>query len=269
MATLFPDNQSSNGLTDDSTEWLALVADGTATQIHPLRFYDIYQDIALELAEQPNVNIVRAEINKVIRRINDEVGLWRELVQVTPSTITTVIDEMTTTAIELETTDYIENYGRIRFDWHYNPTLKRLRLSDDIYEVLEVYIDDVEWKKVKYEVVKDSDNASESYWSQIGRFIYFPIDLADTSGILQIRVKKQYSYLENVVSKDAIIDLPENFRQLLISGALYSLTSRPKYFDENIFNINKETYERELQSLKFNYVNLEATYTSRDLTYKY
>ena len=51
MATLFPDNQSSNGLTDDSTEWLALVADGTATQIHPLRFYDIYQDIALELAE--------------------------------------------------------------------------------------------------------------------------------------------------------------------------------------------------------------------------
>ena len=269
MATLFPEKPPSSGLTDDSAEWMALVADGTATQIHPLRFYDIYQDIALELAEQPNVNIVKAEVNKIIRRINDEVGLWRELIQITPSTITTTIDSMTTTAIESETTDEIEDYGRIRFDWDYNASLKRLRLSDDVYEVLEVYIDDVEWNKVKYEVVKDSDNASESYWSQIGRFIFFPIDLAATSGILRIRVKKQYSFVDNVVNKDAIIDLPENFRQLLISGALYSLTSRPKYFDENIFNLNKETYERELQSLKFNYANLEATYTSRDLTYKY
>ena len=269
MATLFPDNQSSNGLTDDSTEWLALVADGTATQIHPLRFYDIYQDIALELPEQPNINIVKAEVNKVIRRVNDEIGLWRELIQVTPSSITTTIDAMTTTAIESETTDEIEDYGRIRFDWDYNTTLKRLRLSDDVYEVLEVYIDNVEWEKVTYAAVTDSDKTSEKYWAQIGRFLYFPIDLADTSGILRIRVKRQYSFVDNVVNKDAIVDLPENYRQLLISGVLYALTSRPKYRDENIFNINKEAFERELSTLRLSYANLEATYTTRDVTYKY
>ena len=269
MAQLFATTQSGTGLTEASVEWQALVADGVATQIHPLRFYDIYQDIALELPEQPNINIVKAEVNKVIRRVNDEIGLWRELIQVTPSTITTVIDEMTTTAIELETTDEIEDYGRIRFDWDYNTTLKRLRLSDDVFEVLEVYIDDVEWEKVTYASVTDSDNSSEKYWAQIGRFLYFPIDLADTSGILRIRVKRQYTFVDNVVNKDAIVDLPENYRQLLISGVLYALTSRPKYREENVFSINKEIFERELSSLRISYANLEATYTKRDVTYKY
>lgn len=269
MATIFSENPSLNGLTDDSAAWRRRVADGTATQIHPLRFYDIYQDIAIELPEQPNINIVKAEINKVIRRVNDEIGLWRELIQVTPSSIVTAIDGMTTNSIEDEEDDEIEDYGRIRFDFDYNTTDYRLRLSDDIYEVKEVYVDDVEWDKVSYEDVKDSDNASEKYWAQIGRFLYFPLDLATDSGILKIRVKKQYSYVDNVVNKDAVVDLPENYRQLLISGALFALTSRVKYRDENVFKVNKEIFEREMITLRESYANLEASYTTRDMLYKY
>ena len=132
-----------------------------------------------------------------------------------------------------------------------------------------MYLDDEEWEQVTYAKVKDSNNSTENYWSQVGRFIYFPKDLSTSSEILRLKCKKSYTFLDNVVGKDAIIDLPESYRQLLISGVLYALTSRPKYKDPDIFAVNKEIFEMELFSLKEQYANLEATYMSRDMTYKY
>jgi hypothetical protein len=254
---------------NSSPKWRTKVQEADGTQVYGLRFYDVYQDIALELPEQPNINIVKSELNKVIRRINHQIGLWRQLVQVTPSTITATIDAMTTTSIDQETTDEIEDYGRFPFEWDWNVSLKRLRLDDNVVEIKEVYLDNEEWTQVDYEKVSDSNNSTEKYWSQIGRFIYFPKDLASSSEILKLNCKKSYSFIENVVGKDAIIDLPESYRQLLISGVLYALTSRPKYKDPDIFAVNKEIYDSEMVSLKFQYANLEAAYMSRDMTYKY
>ena len=245
------------------------VEEGSATQLVPLLFYDVYQDIALELSEQPNISIVKAEVNKVIRRVNDEIGLWRQLIRVSPSTFNTSIDLMSTTNINAETDDEIEDYGRFNHGWDYFSTDNRLRLDDNVIEVEEVYLDDVEWEQVTYQKVKDSNNSTEKYWAQIGRFIFFPKDLSTSSEIIRLRVKKSYSFIENVVGKDAIIDLPESYRQLLISGVLYSLTARPKYKDPDIFGVNKEIFDMELSSLKRQYANLEATYMSRDMTYKY
>ena len=245
------------------------VEEGTATQIIPLLFYDVYQDIALELPEQPNISIVKAEVNKVIRRVNDEIGLWRQLITVSPSTFSTPIDSMSTTIIQSETDDEVEDYGRFNHGWSYFDTDNRLRLDDTVVEVDEVYLDNEEWEQVTYAKVKDSNNSTEKYWAQIGRFIFFPKDLSTSSEIIRLRVKKMYSFVENVVGKSAIIDLPESYRQLLISGVLYSLTARPKYKDPDIFGVNKEIFDMELSSLKRQYANLEATYMSRDMTYKY
>ena len=237
-------------------------------QLHPMKFHDIYQDIAMELPSQPNLNIVKAEINKVIRRVNDEIGLWRELIKVTPSTITTDIESMSTTNIEGLTDTDIENYGRFRFGWDWDGVDKILRLSDDIVEVLEVYIDDEEWESVMYEEVKDSNNADENIFSQVGRFIYFPIDLATSTKICRIRVKRSFTYVDSTLTDQAEIDLPESYRQLLISGSLLSLTSRGKYKDETVFKMNKEVFEREYVSLKHQYEDLE-TVTNYAKSYTY
>jgi hypothetical protein len=269
LETTYPVDSKETGLGSVLVGHNTRVSSGEATQMFPMLFYDIYQDIAIELPEQPNINIVRSEINKVIRRINHEVGLWRELIQVSPSTITTSINTMTTTNIDADTSDTIEDMGRFRFGWHWSSSLKRLMLDDRVIEVKEVYLDNVEWQKVDFEKVSDSNNSTEEYWAQIGRFIYFPKDLADSSEILKIRASKTYSFIDNVIDKDAIIDLPESYRQLLISGALFSLTSRPKYKDPDIFALHKETFDKELVALRAQYVNLEASYTTRDMTYKY
>ena len=267
---LFPENPTlvSTPAVDNSVH-LANITEGKATQIVPLLFYDVYQDIALELPEQPNISIVKAEVNKVIRRVNDEIGLWRQLITVSPSSFSTSIDLMSTTNINSETDDEIEDYGRFNHGWDYFSTDNRLRLDDTVIEVDEVYLDNEEWEQVTYAKVKDSNNSTEKYWAQIGRFIFFPKDLSTSSEIIRLRVKKMYSFVENVVGKSAIIDLPESYRQLLISGVLYSLTARPKYKDPDIFGVNKEIFDMELSSLKRQYANLEATYMSRDMTYKY
>ena len=269
LETTYPIDPKETGIGELLVSHNTRVVKGEAAQMFPMLFYDIYQDIAIELPEQPNINIVRSEINKVIRRINHEIGLWRELIQVSPSTITTSIDTMTTTDIDADTSDTIEDMGRFIFGWDWSVTFKRLRLDDNVIEVKEVYLDNVEWKKVDYEKVSDSNNSTEEYWAQIGRFIYFPKDLAASSEILKIRANKTYSFIDNVIEQDAIIDLPESYRQLLISGALFSLTSRPKYKDKDIFALHKETFEKELIALRSQYVNLEASYTTRDMTYKY
>ena len=236
---------------------------------HPMKFFDIYEDIAIELPSPVPINIVKLEINKIIRRVNDEIGLHRDLIQVSTGSLNTSIDGMSTTIIESETTTNIDAIGRFKFGWDWNTTENRLRLSDDVYEVLEVYIDDEEWEQVTFEAVKSSDNTSEKYWSQVGRNIWFPLDLADETTTIKNNCKRQYSFVDQVVGENAIIDVPENYRQLLISGVLYNLTARPKYRDENLFAINKQTFESEFQSLKFSYHNLESTYETRDVTYKY
>ena len=269
LETTYPIDPKETGIGELLVSHNTRVVKGEAAQMFPMLFYDIYQDIAIELPEQPNINIVRSEINKVIRRINHEVGLYRELIQVSPSTITTSIDSMATTNINADTSDTIEDMGRFRFGGDWSSAHKRLMLDDNVIEVKEVYLDNVEWQKVDYEKVSDSNNSTEEYWAQIGRFIYFPKDLADSSEILKIRANKTYTYIENVIDQDAIIDLPESYRQLLISGSLFSLTSRPKYKDPDIFALHKETFDKELVALRAQYMNLEASYTTRDMTYKY
>ena len=237
-------------------------------QNHPMKFSDVYQDIAMELPQQPNLNIVKAETNKVIRRVNDEIGLWRELVKVTLSAITNTIDAMSTTNLNSLSTINIEDTGRFSFDWEWDSDDKVLRLSDDVVELLEVYMDDEEWESVTYEEVKDSNNASEEIYAQIGRFVYFPINLATSTKICRMRVKKSFSYVDSVLVDQAEIDLPESYRQLLVSGSLVALSSRGKYKDPDIFEVNKDIFEREYASLRQQYENLESI-TNYNATYKY
>ena len=236
---------------------------------HPMKFFDIYEDITIELPVPVTINIIKLEINKVIRRVNDEIGLHKDLIQVSTGSLNTSIDGMSTTAIESESTTNIDAIGRFKFGWDWNTTENRLRLSDDVMEVLEVFLEDVEWEQVDYPKVKDSDNSSDKIFAQVGRWLYFPVDLSTETDILRIRVKRQYSFVDQVLDKDQIIDVPETYRQLLISGVVIALTSRPKYKDVDIFNVNKEIFEREYINLRTQYNNLEPSYESRDMTYKY
>ena len=167
---------------------------------NPMKFFDIYEDITVELPAPAPINLIKLEINKIIRRVNDEIGLHKDLVEVTTGTLNTTIDAMTSTNIESETTTVIDLIGRFGgTGWDWNSTDYRLRLSDNIFEILDIYVDDEEWKQVDFETVKSSDNTSEKYWSQIGRHIWFPLDLAGETTTLKISCKRQYSSVDKVI----------------------------------------------------------------------
>ena len=59
---------------------------------HPMKFIDIYYDISAELPQQPGLKLVEIELNKVIRMVNDTLGLWRELTQINTGVMTTDIE---------------------------------------------------------------------------------------------------------------------------------------------------------------------------------
>ena len=236
---------------------------------HPLKFFDIYQDIGMELPSQPNIGIVRAEINKVIRRINDELGLWREMVRVSAGSITTGWEDLDTYNWNLEDSQDWDLWGKFMFGWDWDESDYILRLSDTVVEVDEVYLDDELWDNVTYEVLKDTNNSSEKIYAQIGRYLYFPIDLAATTKICDIRVKMSYSFVDLAIIDSTVIDLPESYRQMLISGCIMALTSRGSYKDPDVFEINKEIFEREYTELKVQYHNLEVEYVTMEPQYKY
>jgi hypothetical protein len=235
---------------------------------HPLNFMDIYADIAIELPQQPNIGIVKTELNKVIRRVNDEVGLWREMIRVAAGTLTTGWQELDTNSWDTEDDQTWDEWGKFTYGWDYDQTEYILRLSDVVVDVEEVYFDDEEWECVTYEEVKDTNNASEEIYAQIGRYLYFPFDLKTSSKVCDIRVNQNYSFIESTIDTETVIDLPESYRQMLVSGVLFALTNRGKYKDKDVFEVNKEVFEREFVALKQQYEELEKLPT-REVKYKY
>ena len=238
----------------------------------PVKFMDIFNDIAIELPIQPNLMEVKTEINKVIHRIEDEVGLWRALITVTIGKETTTTDDTSETTDIEDITTNIEEMGRFADNFIFDSGEKRLRLPDNIVEVNEVYIDDEEWKNVTYEEVKDTNNSSEKIFHQIGKFIFFPKDLNSETTILKLKVKSMYggvSEYDGYGVQDQTVSLPPFYRQMLVSGVVMSLTIRQKYKDVDLYKHSKDVYERELIQLKENYDDLVPTYLNREPSYKY
>ena len=242
----------------------------------PMKFIDIYNDISVELDVQPGMKLIESEINKVIRRVNDTIGLFRDVMQVTVGTTTTSVDDVNTWSSTVDaTTTNVDETGRFNNNWVWSSTENRLTLSDEVVDVIGVYIDDVEWEFSSYEEVKDSGNASEKIFHLVGRYIYLPIDLDASGKVLRLDMKRNYTYVNLIVKcedykEDVVVDLPESYRQLLISGVLYSMCARTKYKNPDVFSVNKEIFDREYEELKTRYIQLD-TYSPNvyDKIYKY
>ena len=247
-------------------------SDPETINLQPIKFMELYNDISVELPIQPNLMEVKTEINKVVHRIEDEIGLWRALLNVSVGThIYTIDDTSFTTAIESITTN-VDEFGRFEGTFDFDSTEKKLRIPDRIVEVKEIYIDNEEWKQVTYAEVKDSNNASEKIFHQVGKFVYFPVDLSTETTTLKIRVKSMYGGVteyDGYGIEDATVSIPTFYQQMLISGVIMNLTVRQKYKDVDLYNHNKEIFERELVQLKINYDNLVPTYLEREPAYKY
>ena len=119
----------------------------------PMKFIDIYNDISVELDVQPGMKLIESEINKVIRRVNDTIGLFRDVMQVTVGTTTTSVDDVNTWSSTVDaTTTNVDETGRFNNNWVWSSTENRLTLSDEVVDVIGVYIDDVDLEFSYYDL---------------------------------------------------------------------------------------------------------------------
>mgnify|MGYP005828006917 CR=1 FL=1 len=149
-------------------------------------------------------------------------------------------------------------------DWDWDSDAKRLTMSDNVVELMGIYIDNVEWEYKSYEEVMDSDNSSEKIYNQTGRYVYFPVDLDSETTAFKIDCKKNYSFVNIAIGGDKFanqttVDLPESYRQLLISGVVMALTLRPKFKDPDLYAHNKLIFDKEYVELKERYDYLGTT----------
>ena len=250
--------------------------DNKSVLTHPLKFIDIYYDISAELPQQPGLKLVEIELNKVIRMINDTLGLWRELTDINTGTLTTNIEDAGTWDNNIDATVLLwDQAGRFNMDWDWDSTAKRLTMADNVVELMGVYIDDVEWEYRSFQHTMDSSNSSEKIYNQTGRYVYFPVDLDGETTSFKLDCKKNYSFVNIAVGGDkyanmTTVDLPEAYRQLLISGVVMALTLRPKFKDPDLYAHNKEIFDKEYVELKDRYTYLETTTPQLyDKIYKY
>lgn len=221
----------------------------------PMKFSHLYKDIASELDKNPNRNMVRLELNKIIRRINSELGVFRKLVGVTSGA-------MITDWQNLDTYDWedIEEYnwntwGRFNSNWIWDVAEKKLLLADEVLRVRRIIIDDEEWTHKSFEYVKDSNNSTKHIYHQVGRYVYFPIDLDSTTQEVKMEIIKRFGMY---IDTDEI-DLPEDFRPLLIAGVLCSLFNKKYgYNDKDIYQMQKNIYEQEFYEIRETYNLIES-----------
>ena len=94
--------------------------------------------------------------------------------------------------------------------------------------------------------------------------MYFPVDLDSETTTFKLDCKKNYSFVNIEVDgedfgNDSPVDLPESYRQLLISGVVMALTLRPKFKDPDLYVHNKEIFDKEYTELKERYEYLGTT----------
>jgi len=179
-------------------------------------------------------NLVQSQVNSIVDRINVELGGRRALITiVSGEEIVNWEDE--TGDWDATTTDWDDS--SLYNGFSYNTTDYILTLSDDTIKVEKIWVDDEEWQHRTYAEIKETGNSSEEWYYFAGRQIHFPADISEKTVKMQVRLN--YAYIT-----DNALTLPNNYKQLLVSGCIYMLSEN----DQKIA-IHKEIFDKHLLNL--------------------
>jgi len=237
----------------------------------PIPFIDVYDDIVSEMVIQPNLSLVKSEVNKIIHRINDELGMYKALFNVTIGNETKDINQMTSTNIESLTT-LIQETGRFSDDFTFDSDNYILRIPDYMEQIYELYVDDETWEYVPFEAVRDASNASQKIYHITGRYIFFPKDLSGITDTVRVKSKIRFSKVQQMDGYsvlDAQIYLPYHYRMLIVSGVIMNLSIRQKYKDMELYTHHKEVFAIEYSEIAKKSDDLETPYENYSLKYTY
>jgi len=144
---------------------------------------------------------------------------------------------------------------------------QELTLKESINQLIDVYVDDVQMTKKDHDSVFDSDNASEAYYTKLGRSTVKLTSgiFGSEDGTVKVKVLEDIAEL-TTATYTTVIDVPQQYEQLIENGVLYFLLSRPKHrqgddklrdsaqsaYFQALGDLSKLETERDVDSVKYN-----------------
>lgn len=202
---------------------------------------DIYNEVASYFATLPIYGEVVACLNTVIRKINAEMVLPEKQLTIT-SDIYPVWEDIDDNWEDID--DIWEDMGRFKEGYSWNSDTFSLTIPKNIVKLISILIDNEEYDAVPYDELK-TYGTDDYKCSMVGNTIYFNRDLSLVSNEIIIKCKMVYP----LISGEEYNDMPDNFFALLVAGAVYMLSAKPRYMDKNIFAMAKDNYDKAWLSL--------------------
>jgi len=219
---------------------------------------DVVNEIRSRFSIPIGKKLVKSQINSIIDRINVEMGSRVAIITVIGESGTSFLS----TTVSFLDTDVGFLDGNVFTGFTYDSTNYVLTISDAVEKVEKLWIDDEEWQARTFQEIKETGNSSSEIFYSAGRYIYFPSDISDN--IVKLQVRTNYVYLT-----DDVITLPDNYKQLIVSGAIYMLSSIKEYENGVLLSIHKDIYDKHIDELKIKKNMLELSQdTVRDYDYQ-
>lgn len=202
---------------------------------------DLYNEVASNFTTRPMYGEVVASLNTVIRKINAEMVLPEKQFPISTA-VYPAWEDIDDNWEDI--TEEWDNMGRFNDGYSWDSDTFSLTIPKHIVKLINILIDEEEYDCVPYDELKTYGN-DDYKCSMVGNTIYFNRDLSLVSDEIIIKCKMVYP----LISGDDYNDMPDNFFALLVAGAVYMLSAKPKYMNKNIFELAKDNYDKAWLSL--------------------
>ena len=148
---------------------------------------------------------------------------------------------------------------------------QKLEFKAAVNQLIDVFVDDISMTKKDHDTVFDTDNASEPFYTKLGRSV-----VKLTSGIFgsengTIKIKGLVDIAElTTVTLATEIDIPQQYEVLMEQGVLYFMLSRPKHGGNmELRDKMQKFYLQALGDLAVSEINRDVDSTDFEKEYQY
>ncbi len=193
-----------------------------------------------------------------VRRINAETYHPDVLVKITNTGgYTITIEDMLEGAVSQMASE--ATYRIANLDWidgiEVDGTNYCVTLPATWIKVLAVYLDDVKMEPVPYDILRAAGD--DNLYTSINRNLYFNKDFSGLANVIKLRCRILYEL--PILGQTEYSGMPESSVQLLTVACVYSLLSRPQYFNNALYGIYANQYAELMSSLSMENMTRRAS----------
>ena len=107
---------------------------------------------------------------------------------------------------------------------------QELELKAAINQLIDVLVDDLSLTKKEHDVVYDTDNASESFYTKLGRSVVKLTTgvFGSEDGTIKVKILADIAEL-TTTTLTTVIDIPQQYERVLEEGVAFFMLSRPRH----------------------------------------